>query len=242
MIEHVYRRAARAPSVAAVVVATDDERIARAVRDFGGLAWLTRPDHLSGSDRLAEVAAELAAAIVINVQGDEPLIDPAMIEQAIAPLRTDASVQMSTLRRRITDPAEWADPNVVKVAVDRSGFALYFSRAPIPLVRRPGSRTASAAGSLTATAPVPSGEAGPWKHIGLYAYRREFLLTFAGLPPTPLEQAEALEQLRALEHGYRIITVETDRDSIGVDTAEDLERVRRLFAAGPLHEVHDAER
>ncbi len=242
MVEYVYRRAARAPSVAAVVVATDDERIAQAVRAFGGIAWMTRPDHPSGSDRLAEVAAELTAAVVINVQGDEPLIDPLMIEQVIAPLRTDASLQMSTLRRRITDTAEWVDPNVVKVAVDRSGFALYFSRAPIPYVRRPAAGTASAAGSLTVEGPAPNGEAGPWKHIGLYAYRREFLLTFAGLPPTPLEQAESLEQLRALEHGYRIMTIETDRDSIGVDTAEDLERVRRLVAAAPLDEVLHAKR
>lgn len=233
MIEHVYRRAARAPSVAAVVVATDDERIARAVEAFGGTAWMTKPDHPSGSDRLAEVAAGLTSAIVVNVQGDEPLIEPAMIEQAITPLLADPTLVMSTLRRRIVDAADWSDPNVVKVAVDRNGFALYFSRAPLPFVRRPGAPPAvrGAGASAARCALVPEG-AGPWKHIGLYVYRREFLLTFAGLPPTPLEQAESLEQLRALEHGYRIMTVETELDSIGVDTPEDLERVRRLVAAG----------
>jgi 3-deoxy-manno-octulosonate cytidylyltransferase (CMP-KDO synthetase) len=233
MIEHVYRRAAAAPSVGAVVVATDDARIAEAVEAFGGIAWLTSPGHRSGSDRLAEVAAALSSPIVINVQGDEPLIQPAMIEQAVAPLLADPSLVMSTLRRRLADAAEWNDPNVVKVVVDRKGFALYFSRAPVPFDRR-----AVPPGSSRVTGPQPPlpadglNDAGPWKHIGLYVYRREFLLVFAALPPTPLEIAESLEQLRALEHGYRIKTVETTEDSIGVDTPADLERVRRLLAAG----------
>ncbi len=187
MIEHVYRRTAEAPSVGAVVVATDDERIANAVEAFGGIAWLTRPDHRSGSDRLAEVAASLTAPIVINVQGDEPLIQPAMIEQAVAPLLADGSLVMATLRRRLSSAAEWADPNVVKVVVDREGFALYFSRFAIPYVRYPR------AGGLSPVAGAPtcldeSGhrDSGPWKHIGLYVYRRDFLLRFAALEPTPL--------------------------------------------------------
>jgi 3-deoxy-manno-octulosonate cytidylyltransferase (CMP-KDO synthetase) len=217
MIEHVYRRAAAAPSVGAVVVATDDARIVKAVEAFGGIAWLTAPGHRSGSDRLAEVAAGLTSPIIVNVQGDEPLIRPAMIEEAVAPLLADPSILMATLRRRLVDGSDHSDPNAVKVVVDRDGFALYFSRAPIPFVRH-----ASA-----------SGDAGPWKHIGLYVYRREFLLAFAGLAPTPLERAESLEQLRALEHGYRIKTVETVWDSVGVDTPADLDKVRRILAAGP---------
>lgn len=232
MIEHVYRRAAAAPSVGAVVVATDDARIAQAVEAFGGIAWLTRPDHRSGSDRLAEVAASLTSPIVINVQGDEPLIQPAMIEQAVAPLVEDDSLVMSTLRRRLTDAAEWADPNVVKVVVDREGFALYFSRFAVPYLRERGTGAVSRQEGV-GFPPVPpwSADWGPWKHIGLYVYRRDFLLRFAALEPAPLETAESLEQLRALEHGYRIKTVETREDSIGVDTPADLDKVRRLLAA-----------
>jgi len=230
MIEHVYRRAAAAPSVGAVVVATDDRRVAQAVEAFGGIAWMTDPGHRSGSDRLAEVAADLTSPIVINVQGDEPLIEPAMIEEALAPLAADASLVMTTLRRRVVDPADWADPNVVKVVVDREGFALYFSRAPLPSIRQAAEPEPAALG-LEALGAVPH-DAGPWKHIGLYVFRRAFLLRLASLPPAPLEQAESLEQLRALEHGYRIRTVETAWDSIGVDTPADLDRVRRQLAAG----------
>jgi 3-deoxy-manno-octulosonate cytidylyltransferase (CMP-KDO synthetase) len=212
MIEHVYRRAAAAPSVNAVVVATDDARIAAAVQNFGGIARITRSTHLSGTDRLAEVAEDLSCEIVVNVQGDEPLIEPEMIEEALEPLTGDPGLLMSTLRRAITDDADYLNPNVVKVVVDRDGNALYFSRAPLPYQR--------------------SGEAVMYRHIGLYAYRRSFLLAFARLQPTPLERTESLEQLRALEHGFRIRTVETRYDSIGVDTPEDLDRVRRLATAG----------
>ncbi|HEX5110241.1 MAG TPA: 3-deoxy-manno-octulosonate cytidylyltransferase [Vicinamibacterales bacterium] len=208
MIEHVYRRAMAVRGVNGVVVATDDERIRQAVHAFGGTARLTRPDHRTGTDRIAEVARELDCEIVINLQGDEPLIQAAMIEQVMEPFR-DAAVVMTTLRRAIEEPREAADPNVVKVVVDRNGDALYFSRSSIPFVRDPQVGTVL------------------FKHIGLYGYRREFLITFAALPPTPLETAESLEQLRAIEHGYRIRTPETSFDSIGVDTPEDLERVRR---------------
>jgi 3-deoxy-manno-octulosonate cytidylyltransferase (CMP-KDO synthetase) len=211
MIEHVYRRAAAAPSVDAVIVATDDQRIASAVEGFGGIARLTRSSHPSGTDRLAEVAADVECEIVVNVQGDEPLIEPEMIEKVIEPLGADAGLDMATLRRPIADHAEYMNPNLVKVVVDRQGNALYFSRAPIPHAR---------GGAMTAYA-----------HIGIYAYRRPFLLTYAGLQPTPLELMESLEQLRALEHGYRIRTVETRHESIGVDTPEDLDRVRRLVTA-----------
>jgi 3-deoxy-manno-octulosonate cytidylyltransferase (CMP-KDO synthetase) len=225
MVEHVYRRAAAAPSVEAVVVATDDARIVEAVEAFGGTARLTSPAHRSGSDRLAEVARDLDCAIVVNVQGDEPLLDPLMIEEALAPFGTEPGLQMGTLCRRITDAREYLDPNVVKVVLDAAGFALYFSRAPIPFVRAGGHEAGP--GGWHPDAGVPA-----YKHIGLYVYRREFLLAFARLEPTALERAEALEQLRALGHGVRVRTVETARDSIGVDTPEDLERVRRLVAAG----------
>jgi 3-deoxy-manno-octulosonate cytidylyltransferase (CMP-KDO synthetase) len=216
MIEHVYRRAAAARLVDAVLVATDDERVRSAVESFGGNAWMTRPDHPSGTDRLAEVADALSCAVVVNVQGDEPLLAPESIDEAIAALLEDPSNQMATLCRPIGEPSEFQDPNVVKVVRDRSGFALYFSRAPIPHVRSGG-----------------DGPAPALKHIGLYVYRRDFLLHLASLAPTPLETAESLEQLRALEHGFRIRVVESAHDSVGVDTPADLDRVRRLVASSP---------
>ena len=213
MIEHVYRRAAAAASIDRVIVATDDERIAQAVRGFGGDARMTSAAHQSGTDRLAEVARALDCDVVVNVQGDEPLIEPAMIDEAVAPFARDAALLVTTLRRRISSDADLHNPNVTKVVVDRDDYALYFSRAPIPYTR-PGQPEASA-----------------WRHVGLYAYRRTCLLQLAALPQTALERAEALEQLRALEHGIRVKAIETAYDSIGVDTPEDLERVRRLVAA-----------
>jgi 3-deoxy-manno-octulosonate cytidylyltransferase (CMP-KDO synthetase) len=213
MIELVYRRAAEADSVDAVVVATDDQRIVDAVAAFGGIARLTRPTHRTGTDRIAEVAADLSCDIVVNVQGDEPLIDPAMISAIVAPLRADASIVMTTARCRLTDPDDFRNPHVVKVVTDPHGDALYFSRAPIPHGTDPARTQA-------------------YVHVGLYAFRRDFLLRFAALPQTPLEVAESLEQLRALEHGYRIRTVVTEHHSIGVDTPQDLERARRLSAVG----------
>ncbi len=213
MIEHVYRRAAAARSVSAVIVATDDPRIVDAVTAFGGDVRMTADTHQSGTDRIAEIVAGLDAQLIVNVQGDEPLIDPAMIDEAVAPFAGDPSLQLSTLRRRIESAADAVDPNVTKVVVDRNDYALYFSRAPIPFAR-------------TGCPPAPV-----WRHVGLYVYRRECLLHLAGLRPTSLEQSEALEQLRALEHGIRIKVLETQYESIGVDTPEDLERVRRLTVA-----------
>jgi 3-deoxy-manno-octulosonate cytidylyltransferase (CMP-KDO synthetase) len=222
MIEHVYRRAAAAKSVDAVVVATDDTRIVAVVHGFGGFARLTRSSHRSGTDRLAEVAEDLPCDIVVNVQGDEPLVDPRTLDELTAPLEADPSLTMTTVRRRITDVEDYTNPHVVKVVVDADGNALYFSRSPIPYVQ----------GTSRDAPHVPSqGQTPAFKHLGLYAYRRSFLLAFARLQPTPLELAESLEQLRALEHGFRIRTVETEHDSIGVDTPEDLERARRLVAA-----------
>ena len=213
MIEHVYRRASAAHGIAEVIVATDDLRIATRVHDFGGKVRLTKATHATGTDRLAEVVASMDCDVVVNVQGDEPLIDPRALEELTAPF-ADPTVQMTTLYRRIQDPSELSNPNVVKVVLDRSGFALYFSRAPIPYVRDPR---------------------GGWpplhRHIGLYAYRRNTLLVLASLDPTPLERAESLEQLRALEHGIRIKAVETHHESFEVNTPEDLEQVRRLLTA-----------
>jgi 3-deoxy-manno-octulosonate cytidylyltransferase (CMP-KDO synthetase) len=216
MIEHVYRRAEAARCISSVVVATDDARIEAAVRAFGGRVCLTSPSHPSGTDRIAEVAAGLDCDVIVNVQGDEPLIEPAMIDEAVLPFAADPALMMSTLRRLIDDRREALNPNVTKVVVDREGFALYFSRAPIPFVRD---------GSPAAPA---------WRHVGLYAYRRECLLRLAALPPTALERSEALEQLRALEYGIRIKALETRFDSIGVDTPDDLERVRGLFVGRPI--------
>ena len=229
MIEHVYRRAAAARGVAEVIVATDDHRIADAVRAFGGTVQMTRADHRTGTDRLAEVAASLTCDIVVNVQGDLPLLDSGAIEDAVAPLLADDTLQISTLCT-IADEADYNNPNVVKVVRSRSGGALYFSRSPIPYFRE-RSRVVTA----PATAEYDRSDSGAGfgrtlKHIGLYAYRRTFVGVFAALPPTPLEIAESLEQLRALEHGYRIQAVLSHVESIEVDTPEDLERVRRLLA------------
>jgi len=213
MIEHVYRRAEASDIVSRVIVATDDLRIATTVNEFGGNVRLTRADHQTGTDRLAEVASTLDCDIVVNVQGDEPLLDSRAISEAVAPF-SDPAIPMTTLYRRIVKATELTDPNVVKIVLDRAGFALYFSRAPIPYARDPR-----------------GGWPPMYRHVGLYAYRRSTLLVIAALDPTPLERAEALEQLRALEHGIRIRAVETAYDSIGVDTPEDLEQVRRLLAA-----------
>jgi len=216
MIEHVYRRATAARSVDAVIVATDDERVARAVDDFGGVSCMTSAAHVSGTDRLAEVIADLPCGIVVGVQGDEPLLDPAVIDATVAPLQEDRSIEMGTAARAIKDPAELTSSHVVKVVRDAGGFALYFSRAPIPHSRDGSS--------------VPDARV----HIGIYVYRRETLLRLARLSPGPLERAEVLEQLRALENGVRIKVVDTLYDSIGVDTQADLDRVRQRFLA-PVH-------
>jgi len=208
IIQHVWERACQARLASQVIIATDDERITAAGRAFGAEVAMTRPDHPSGTDRVAEVAEGLEADLMANVQGDEPLVEPASIDAAIAPLAADATIPMGTLCCPVEEVADLVNPNVVKVVCDREGFALYFSRLPIPFVRDHGA------------------DAVRYRHIGLYVYRRDFLLSLAKLAPSPLEQAERLEQLRALEHGHRIRVVTVERAFPGVDTPGDLERLR----------------
>lgn len=217
MIQRVYERTSRSRLIHRVIVATDDDRIFAAVNAFGGEAAMTSLDHTTGTDRIAEVAKKIECGLVVNVQGDEPLIRPEMIDQAIEPLVNDPSIPMGTLCKRIEDREEAFDPNVVKVVFDKNGFALYFSRAPIPWDRDQWSGKASLKDLPLVNA--------LYKHIGLYVYRREFLLSYAQMPRTPLEAAEKLEQLRALEHGCLIKTVVTDYESFGVDIPDDLGKI-----------------
>lgn len=217
MVQHVYERASRASLVSEVIVATDDERIASAVSSFGGRGVLTSRNHETGTDRIAEVASRLDSDIIVNVQGDEPLIDPEMIDAAIQPLIDDASIVMGTLKTRIRNLHDFLSPNVVKVVTDTNGFALYFSRSPLPNFRDKWNDLKDEA--------FVSGKLICYKHVGLYVYRRDFLLRFAGMTPTFLEKSEMLEQLRALENGYRIKVVDTPHESIGVDTQADLDKV-----------------
>lgn len=208
LVEWVYLRACRSRRLEEVLVATDDQRIFDVVTGFGGKAVMTRSDHLSGTDRVAEVAAAIPADVYLNVQGDEPCIAAETIDGVCEPFLTDAEIQVTTARVAI-DSQEAEDPNVNKVVVDVRGRALYFSRARIPYPRRQQPQY--------------------YKHVGIYGYRREFLLNLHRLAPSSLEAAEALEQLRFLENGIPIHVVEVQQDSIGVDTPEDLERVRPLL-------------
>lgn len=216
MIRHVYERATAVNLISRVAVATDDERIGDCVRDFGGEVVMTSPDHVSGTDRLAEAATLLEINeqdVVVNIQGDQPLFDQAVVEQVARPLLDDPALPMSTLIYKIIRPEEINDPNHVKTVFDINGMALYFSRASIPFQRNPDEPH------------VPT----YYKHLGFYAYRKGFLLTFVGLPEGEWERFEKLEQLRALEYGYRIKVILTEHDSIEVDTLQDLERVEAMF-------------
>ena len=208
MIQRVWERVSEADCLDAVLVATPDERIYRSVESFGGNAVLTSSEHRSGTDRLAEVAASLDADVIVNVQGDEPLIEPANIVSAVEPVAADASIVMTSLMC-VCPPEERDNPATVKVVCDLKSDALYFSRSRIPFPR--------------------GDDAQVMQHIGLYAYRRDFLLEFASLPQTTMELAESLEQLRVLEHGYSIRMVEVGNPPLSVDTPEDLERVRKII-------------
>ena len=225
MLQHVYERASSARYLTSTIIATDDERVYAAAKGFGARVRMTRADHLSGTDRVAEVASAETAEIIVNIQGDEPLIDPDAIDAAILPIVHDPEIVMGTLKKRIEDPAEITNPNVVKVVTDHSGDAIYFSRSAIPY-RREGTKDRPPGLSY-------------FKHVGLYVYRRDFLLGYSALRVGPLEEAERLEQLRALENGFRIRVVETEYESLGVDTPEDLERVSRLFDASILQGIRN---
>ena len=217
LIQHVYEQARQAKRLADVLVATDDERIRQAVEQFGGRAVMTSAAHRSGTDRVAEAARPLDAQVVLNIQGDEPLIHPEAIDQVAEFLLAHRAVPMATVMTKLTNADDLRNPNVVKVVVDQDGYALYFSRAAIPFVRQ---QTSDNRQQVTVY----------WKHLGLYGYQREFLLRFPHLPPTALEQAEGLEQLRALEHGHAIKVLETSHDTVGVDTSDDLKRVEALLS------------
>jgi 3-deoxy-manno-octulosonate cytidylyltransferase (CMP-KDO synthetase) len=220
MIERVWERTRRASKISRVIIATDDQRIVQAVIGFGGEAVLTRPEHRSGTERVAEVAVTPTCKdveIFVNVQGDEPLIEPDAIDAAVEAVESDESVSVATLMVPIARPADIMDPNVVKVVLDFDGDALYFSRAPIPWVR-------------DRNAPV---HARHMKHLGLYAFRRAALLEFPTLPLGDLERIEQLEQLRWMENGYKIRVAETVHDSVSVDVPEDVKRVEELLRDSP---------
>ena len=211
MICRVFERASQASQVSTTVVATDDQKIFDAVVEHGGRAIMTRADHSTGTDRLAEAAQSFPDAdLIVNVQGDEPLINPALIDQLIAAFDHDAQLSMATVAVELTEQSEIDNPNNVKVVADRNGYALYFSRAPIPFERN-------------------KGKSKVFKHIGIYAYRRKFLLEYASMAPTPLEQAESLEQLRALENGHKIKVLISADKFIGVDTEDDLILVNKIY-------------
>lgn len=212
MIWYVWENAVKSLCASRVVVATDDERIAEAVRGFGGEAFMTSPECASGTDRVAEAAQRLPEEILINLQGDEPLMHSSVIDAVAEPLLSDPEVRISTAALPREDPDEFFRPSVVKVVVDDRGDALYFSRAPIPHYRDSGSGRYR-------------------KHLGIYGYRKDFLLGISALPPSPLEEAERLEQLRVLENGFRIRVVDVAFDSVGVDTPEDLLDVERRICA-----------
>jgi len=228
MIMHVVERASRACLVSRVIVATDDERIAEAVEAHGGESRMTSPNLTSGTDRVAEVAAQLDSEFIVNVQGDEPLIEPSTIDAAIEPLFKDEQIQISTTSEPIDSIEDLFNPGVVKVVTDARGFALYFSRSPIPYARLAGELALEE--SLRAD---PSLLSNYRKHSGLYAYRAGFLRRFARMEPSPLERLEALEQLRAIENGFEIRVVRVEHRSIGVDTRQDYERVKRLIEEIP---------
>lgn len=219
MIQHVYERAAAVPLLSRVAVATDDERIAACVRGFGGEVVMTRSDHASGTDRLAEAAVLMNIAeqdVVVNIQGDQPLFPAEVVTQVASPLLEDPALPMATLIYKIVRPEEITDPNHVKTVFDCNGRALYFSRSAIPFQRNPEEPVAPTY----------------YKHLGFYAYRKGFLLTFVSLPEGEWERFEKLEQLRALEYGYAIKVVLTEHDSIEVDTPRDLARVEEIMAGG----------
>jgi 3-deoxy-manno-octulosonate cytidylyltransferase (CMP-KDO synthetase) len=215
MIQRVYERAKLAQRADRVIVATDDDRIVKAVQGFGGEARMTRPDHRTGTERVAEVAAHETGDVFVNVQGDEPLLDPAAVDTAVTALLEESQVAIATVATPIKTPGDIMDPNVCKVVLDFDENALYFSRAPIPWVRDTGTHV----------------QARHLKHLGLYVFRRDALLEYPTLPQGDLERVEQLEQLRWLENGWKIRVAEVEHDAISVDVPDDIARVEKLLAA-----------
>ncbi len=213
LVQRVYEQAAKATRVDKVVVATEDTRILEAVESYGGDAMLTSPECATGTDRVAEVARAFDCELVLNIQGDEPLMRPEMIDQLIEGMQSDPGCVMGTLARKINAPDQLTNPNIVKVVIGKTGNALYFSRSQIPFVRDPGDATTF------------------YKHLGIYAYRRDFLMKFVQLPPSELEKTEKLEQLRALDNGFGVKVWITPHDSIGVDRPEDAQLVEEILRA-----------
>jgi 3-deoxy-manno-octulosonate cytidylyltransferase (CMP-KDO synthetase) len=218
MVQHVWERAKRAPCLDEVVIATDDERIRSVVRTFGGTVAMTSADHRSGTDRVAEAIRDRDADVIVNIQGDEPMLDPVMLTELVDPFRSAQDVGVVTLKKRVMHESDFADPGVVKVVTDPAGYALYFSRSLIPYPRQRTQHFAI------------------FEHLGLYAYTRDALMRLAELPPSTLEEIESLEQLRALENGIRILVVETAsrQEMLSVDTQADLERARELLSAASV--------
>ncbi len=212
VIRHVWENAKRAALLDDLIVATDDERVMSEVLSFGGKAVMTAKEHKTGTDRLREVVNPIDTKVVVNIQADEPLLHPSMIDDIVRPLLKDSAIVMTTLKKKITDPHDLKNPNVVKVVTDKNGYAIYFSRSPIPYPRFDEGVTF-------------------YKHIGLYGFTKDFLFTFTNLPPSALEGIEGLEQLRVLENGYKIKVEETQFDTIGIDTQEDLERAREVLTS-----------
>jgi 3-deoxy-manno-octulosonate cytidylyltransferase (CMP-KDO synthetase) len=220
MIQRVFERVSRAALLSEVIVATDDERIFKSVRSFGGKAVMTPPELASGTDRIAYAAGtmDMEADIIVNIQGDEPLIEPDDVDSAAAILVENPRVVMGTLVKKITRSEELESPNTAKVVLDENGFAVYFSRSPIPFVRDEPDRSRWFDRYVF------------YKHVGIYSYRKDFLLQYSEWPPSSLEQMEKLEQLRAIEKGFRIKTAETGHESVCVDTPDDVDHVRNLLA------------
>ncbi len=212
VIQHVYEAAKESTLLGDLIVATDDERIFKAVTEFGGKAVMTSAGHQTGTDRLTEVVNPIDVKIIVNIQGDEPLIHHTMINELIRTMLDDKSIPVATVIRKIDNREEIMDPNVVKTVIDKDNFALYFSRSPIPFERDEQAKNY-------------------YKHLGLYAYTKDFLFTYTNLPKSELERVESLEQLRILEHGYKIKTIETQFDTVGIDTPEDLEKATQALLA-----------
>jgi len=218
MLQHVWERAKQSMLLEDLIIACDDERVASVAKEFGAKVVLTAKGHVSGTDRISEVVNPLDVKVVINIQGDEPLIQPTMIDSLARALLEDSKVSMATMMKKIQVSSEINDPHVVKVVVDKNNFALYFSRAAIPFL----------AANSEVEPPLY------YKHIGLYGYTKDFLFTYKNLPASGLEKTECLEQLRVLEEGFRIKVIETKFDTIGVDTPEDLGKVKEILRKGAL--------